>query len=150
MEIHLFSPSAPNLGIYNRILVPSNITSNRFFSPKATRWCLRPPTLLHGGHQRSGSGLFPSPSVQVRASLAAQLVKNPPAIQETPVPRLGRLLGEGTATGSSILAWRTPWTVLFMKSQRVKGLNNFHFSVQMAITLGSPGNHSLSLRIHSW
>ena len=149
METHLFSPSAPNLGIYNRILVPSNITSNRFFPPKATRWCLR-PTLLHGGHQRSGSGLFPSPSVQVRASLAAQLVKNPPAIQETPVPRLGRLLGEGTATGSSILAWRTPWTVLFMKSQRVKGLNNFHFSVQMAITLGSPGNHSLSLRIHSW
>ena len=45
------------------------------------------------------------------ASLVAQLVKNPPAIQETWVQSLGweDPLEEGTH--SSILAWRIPWTV---------------------------------------
>ena len=40
----------------------------------------------------------------------AQLVKNPPAMQETPVRFLGREdpLEEGMATHSSILAWRIP------------------------------------------
>ena len=46
------------------------------------------------------------------ASLVAQLIKNLPAMQETP----GRFLGwedpleKGMATHSSILAWRIPWT----------------------------------------
>ena len=45
----------------------------------------------------------------------AQLVKNPPAIQETHETRvqfLGRedSLTEGMTTHSSILAWRIPWT----------------------------------------
>ena len=43
----------------------------------------------------------------------AQLVKNPPAMQETPVQFLGweDPLNTGYATHSSILAWRIPWTV---------------------------------------
>ena len=47
------------------------------------------------------------------ASLVAQLVKNPPAMQETWVQSLGweHLLEKGTATHSSILDWRIPWTV---------------------------------------
>ena len=47
------------------------------------------------------------------ASLIAQLVKNLPAMQETPVRSLSweDLLEKGTATHSSILAWRIPWTV---------------------------------------
>ena len=47
------------------------------------------------------------------ASLVAQLVKNPPAMQETWVRFLGREdpLEKGKATHSSILAWRIPWTV---------------------------------------
>ena len=42
------------------------------------------------------------------ASLVAQLVKNPPAMQETWVQSLGREdpLEKGKATHSSILAWR--------------------------------------------
>ena len=42
----------------------------------------------------------------------AQMVKNPPAIQETWVQSLcgEDPLEEGMATHSSILAWRTPWT----------------------------------------
>ena len=47
-----------------------------------------------------------------RTSLVAQLVKNPPAMQETWVRSLGweGPLEEGMATHSSILAWRIPWT----------------------------------------
>ena len=42
----------------------------------------------------------------------AQLVKNPPVMQETQVPSLGweDPLEKGTATHSSILAWRIPRT----------------------------------------
>ena len=45
------------------------------------------------------------------ASLVAQMVKNPPVMQETWVQSLGweDPLGEGMATHSSILAWRIPW-----------------------------------------
>ena len=45
------------------------------------------------------------------ASLVAQLVKNPPAMQETLVQFLGQEdpLEKGTATHSSILTWRIPW-----------------------------------------
>ena len=51
----------------------------------------------------------------------AQLVKNPPAMWETWVRSLGweDPLEEGMATHSSILAWRIPWTVYPMGSQRV-------------------------------
>ena len=47
------------------------------------------------------------------ASLVGQLVKNPPALQETWVRSLGwdDPVEKGKATHSSILAWRIPWTV---------------------------------------
>ena len=47
------------------------------------------------------------------ASLVAQLIKNLPAMQETPVRSLGGEdpMQKGKATRSSILAWRSPWTV---------------------------------------
>ena len=47
-----------------------------------------------------------------RASLAAQMPKNLPAMQKTWVPPLGREdpLEKGMASPSSILAWRIPWT----------------------------------------
>ena len=45
------------------------------------------------------------------ASLIGQVVKNPPAMQETLVQFLGREdpLEKGKTTHSSILAWRIPW-----------------------------------------
>ena len=48
-----------------------------------------------------------------RASLVAQLVKNPPAMRKTWVQSLGwkDALEKGKATHSSILAWRIPWTL---------------------------------------
>ena len=47
-----------------------------------------------------------------RLSLVAQLVKNPPAVQETKLPSLGgeNPLEKEMATHSSILTWRIPWT----------------------------------------
>ena len=47
-----------------------------------------------------------------RASLVAQLVKNPPAMQETWVQSLGREdpLEKEMVTHSRILAWRIPQT----------------------------------------
>ena len=50
----------------------------------------------------------------LRASLVAQLVKNPPAMRETWVQSLGweDPLEKVKAAHSSILAWRIPWTVV--------------------------------------
>ena len=47
------------------------------------------------------------------ASLVAQLVKNPPAMQETLVQSLSweDPLEQRKATHSSILTWRIPWTL---------------------------------------
>ena len=55
------------------------------------------------------------------ASLLAQLIKNPPAMQETWVQSLGleEPLEKGKATHSSILAWRISWTMQSMGSERV-------------------------------
>ena len=55
-------------------------------------------------------------------SLVAQLVKNPPLMRETWVQSPGweDLLEKRMATHSGILAWRIPWTVLSMGSQRVR------------------------------
>ena len=54
-------------------------------------------------------------------SLVVQLVKNLPAMWETWVLSLGweDPLEKGKATHSSILAWRVPWTLQSMGSQRV-------------------------------
>ena len=68
------------------------------------------------------------------ASLVAQLVKNPPVMQETRVPESGRSLEKEMTTNSSILAWEIPWTeepgtLQSMGSQRVgttESLNHHH------------------------
>ena len=45
-------------------------------------------------------------------SLVAQMVKNPPTVQESQVQFLGQEdpLEDGVASHSSILAWKIPWT----------------------------------------
>ena len=54
---------------------------------------------------------FSRDSVKTQVSLAAQMVKNLPAMPEIWVRSLGQndRLKKGTATYSSILAWRIPW-----------------------------------------
>ena len=79
------------------------------------------PSSVPGSGMSAGEGIgYPLQSSWV--SLVAQLVKNPSAIQETWVQSLGwedRLV-KGVATHSNILAWRIPWTVWPMGSQRVR------------------------------
>ena len=56
------------------------------------------------------------------ASLVAQLVKNLPVMWEIWAQSLGweDPLEKGKDTHSSILAWRIPWTIQSMGSQRVR------------------------------
>ena len=78
------------------------------------------PCLIPGLGRSPGEGKgYPLPYSW--ASLVAQLVKNPPAMQETWVRSLGwgHSLEKGKATHSSILAWRIPGTV-YTGSQRIR------------------------------
>ena len=85
-----------------------------FFSPPSTNHFIFP---------------FHCTTDSVRASLLAQLVENLPAMWETWVWSLDweDPLEKGTATRSSILAWRIPWTIQSMESQSWTQLCNFHF-----------------------
>ena len=60
-------------------------------------------------------------------SLVAQMVQNPPEMQETQVQGLSREdpLEKGTATHSSILAWRISWT------EGPGGLHTVHGSLRV-------------------
>ena len=62
-----------------------------------------------------------------RTSLVAHMVKRLSTMQETWVRALGweDPLEKGKATHSRILAWRSPWTIQSMGSQR--GLSDLHF-----------------------
>ena len=66
------------------------------------------------------STIFYETLLQLGASLVSQLVKNPPAMQETWVRSLvwEDPLKKGKATHSSILAWRILWTIQSMGLQR--------------------------------
>ena len=68
------------------------------------------PNVVHSSNNRYCQQV--ETTLFARCSLAAQTVKNLPAVQETWVRSLcGKdPLKEGMATHSSILAWRIPWT----------------------------------------
>ena len=70
------------------------------------------PALIPGWGRSTGEGIG-YPLQYFWASLVTQLVKNSPAMWETWIRPLGweDPLKKGKATHSSILAWRTPWTV---------------------------------------
>ena len=76
--------------------------------------------MIPGSRRSPGEGIG-YPLQDSWACLLAQLVKNPPAMWETWVRSLGweDTLEKGKATHSSILAWRIPWTVESMGSQRM-------------------------------
>ena len=63
-------------------------------------------------YPRSSSAKIWGKYMVSRASLVAQMVKNPPAMQETQVRSLSQddPLEKGMATQASILPWRIPWT----------------------------------------
>ena len=79
------------------------------------------PSSTPGWGRSAGEGIG-YPLQYSWASPVAQLVKNPPVMQETWVQSLGweDPLEKGIATHSSILAWRIPWTVQSIGWQRVR------------------------------
>ena len=70
-----------------------------------------------------------SPIKMTGTSLVAQLLKNPPLMQETWVRSLGweDPLEKGKATHSSILAWRIPWSTVHGVTNSWTWLRDFHF-----------------------
>ena len=79
------------------------------------------PGSIPGSERSAGEGIgYPLPYTQ--ASFVAELVKKQLAMQETWVRSLGweDPLEKGRATHSSILAWRIPWSIQSMGSQRVR------------------------------
>ena len=74
------------------------------------------------------------------ASLVAQLVKNPPAMQEMWVQSLGweDPLEKEKATHSSILAWRIPWTKVHGVTKSWTRLSDFHW--RLSGKKNSPAN----------
>ena len=80
----------------------------------------RDPGLIPGLERATGEGIS-YPLQYSWASVVAQLVKNP-AMGETWVWSLGweDPLEKGKVTHFSILAWRIPWTIPSMRSQRVR------------------------------
>ena len=79
------------------------------------------PSSIPGSGWSPGEGIG-YPLQYSWASLVAQLLKNQPKMRETCVQSLDweDILEKGTATHSSILAWRIPWIVQSMGSQRVR------------------------------
>ena len=79
------------------------------------------PSLIPGLGRSTGEGIG-YPLQYSWASPVAQLVKNPAAMWDTWVWSLDweDSLEKGKRTHSSILAWRIPWTVYSMGSQRVR------------------------------
>ena len=70
------------------------------------------PGSIPGSGRSAGEGIG-YPFQYSWASLVVQLVKNLPAMQETPIQFLGweDPLEKGEATHYNILAWGIPWTV---------------------------------------
>jgi len=95
-------------------------------------------SLISGSGRSAGEGIG-YPVQYSWASLVVQLVKNPPAIRETWVWSLGweDTLEKGTATHSSILAWRILWTIQSVGLQRVR----HDFYSQTYKRLHTKGNH---------
>ena len=75
------------------------------------------------------------------AALVAQMVKKAPAMWETWVQSLvyKNPLEKGKAMHSSILAWRIPWTVQSMGSQRVRhdwgSFTSLHFTSGLCVAI---------------
>ena len=97
------------------------------------------PSLTHRSGRFAGEWIG-YPLEYSWASLVAQMVKNPPAMQETWVRSRGWAdpLEKRTATHSSILAWRIPWTEEAGRLQSMGStksqtwLSDFHFQYKEA------------------
>ena len=112
-------PALPLTGCVISDHLPSLGFPDSSVDKKTCLQCRR-PQLIPGLGRSAGEGIG-YPLQYSSASLAAQLVKNVPAMREIWVWSLSweNPLEKGKVTHSSILAWRIPWTIQSMGSQRV-------------------------------
>ena len=112
-----------------------------------TTWNAGDPSLIPGSGRSPGEGVG-YPLQYSCASLVAQLVKNLSAMWETWVLYLGWKdpLQQGKATHSSILAWRTSWTIVHGVANSQTQLSDFHFSLTRLLVYYE--RISLSLKVH--
>ena len=96
--------------------------------------------MIPGSGRSAGEGIG-HPLQYSWASLVAQLVKNPPAMQETWVRSLSweDPLETGKATHTGILAWRIPQTIQPMGLQSWTQLSDFHFHNALTLSHLAPG-----------
>ena len=103
---------------------------------------------LFATHQYESATGMPVSSPSWMGFPLAQLVKNPPAVQETWVQSLGweDPLEKGKATHSSILAWKIPRTIQSMGLQRVghdwETFTSLHFLSWISLPPSTPGHSS--------
>ena len=103
----------PRQEYWSGLLFPSPVFNPNYSSADKESAChARDPGSIPRSGRSPGEGIS-YPLQYSWASLVAQLVKNPPTMQETWIQSLGweDFLEKGTATHSSILNWRTSWTV---------------------------------------
>ena len=107
------------------------------------------PNSIPGWGRSPGEGIV-YPLQYSWASLVAQLVKNPLAMQETWVRSLGweDLLEKGKATHSSIPVWRIPWTIQVAKSWT--RLSHFHFHPLPSRSQRDVGAEACGLCVSCW
>ena len=106
------------------------------------------PSLIPGSGRPPGEGIGYL-LLHSWASLVAQLVKNPPAKQETWVQSLGweDPLEKEKATHSSILAWRIPWTMeVHGVANSGTRLSDFHFHQHLGFPHGASGRTCLLIQ----
>ena len=120
LKLMMVMPSNHLILCHPLLLLPSISHSIRVFSNESVlriRWPKYQSINFSISPSNEYSGL-----ISFKIDLIAQLVKNLPAIQEILVQFLGQEdpLEKGTATHSSILAWKIPWTRQSMESQRVR------------------------------
>ena len=104
-----WAASQASTHVYLHPPVLQNVLSADSSVGKETACSERDPGSIPGWGRSTGEGIG-YPLWYSWASLASQLVKNPPAVWETWVRSLGweDPLEKGKATHSSILAWRIP------------------------------------------
>ena len=101
-------------------------------------WNAGDPGWIPGSGRSAGEGIG-YPCQYSWASLVAQRVKNPPAMQETWVQSLDweDPLEKGKATRSSILAWRIPWTVASIGGRKeLDTTKQLSLSIHSVMTMG--------------
>ena len=114
--IPIYTPGAGNSPISLKVYGPSNSQNTWVSIDKRagengfqTNHSFKKAVCLRVSEAQRRVCITPSPTIYISFSLIAQLVKN--AMQETPIWFLDweDPLEKGTATHSSILAWRIPW-----------------------------------------